>query len=144
MLISVLILTFSLISFVCAPFFINFDEKRKVKIERLFSDAIKYQVSIKGTIKYKLKPLPTLELSEVHVSKKDENSILNKVFLNEGVIILKGFLDFKKNSLGWGLKLNTADCKLSEFEIRVNCRFKFWTISICWLYFLSTLADLIC
>ena len=51
LLISVLILTFSLISYVCAPFFINFDEERKVKIERLFSDAIKYQVSIKGTSK---------------------------------------------------------------------------------------------
>ena len=44
-------------------------------------ETIKYQVSIKGTVKYKLKPLPTLEISEVHVSKKNENSILNKVFL---------------------------------------------------------------
>ena len=95
LLISVLILTFSLIFFVCAPFFINFDEERKVKIERLFSDAIKYQVSIKGTVKYKLKPLPTLELSEVHVSKKNENSILNKVFLSISIFdLLISFIIF--------------------------------------------------
>ena len=97
LLISVLILTFSLIFFVCAPFFINFDEERKVKIERLFSDAIKYQVSIKGTVKYKLKPLPTLELSEVHVSKKNENSILNKVFLSISIFdLLRGEYSYKK------------------------------------------------
>ena len=97
MLISVLILTFSLISYVCAPFFINFDEERKVKIERLFSDAIKYQVSIKGTVKYKLKPLPTLELSEVHVSKKNENSILNKVFLSISIFdLLRSKYSYKK------------------------------------------------
>ena len=75
LLISVLILTFSLISYVSAPFFINFDKERKAKIQKLFSDAIKYQVSNKGTVKYKLKPLPILEISEVHVSKNDENSI---------------------------------------------------------------------
>ena len=97
LLISVLILTFSLIFFVCAPFFINFDEERKVKIERLFSDAIKYQVSIKGTVKYKLKPLPTLELSEVHVSKKNENSILNKVFLSISIFdLLRSKYSYKK------------------------------------------------
>ena len=97
LLISVLILTFSLISYVCAPFFINFDEERKVKIERLFSDAIKYQVSIKGTVKYKLKPLPTLELSEVHVSKKNENSILNKVFLSISIFdLLRSKYSYKK------------------------------------------------
>lgn len=97
LLISVLILTFSLISYVCAPFFINFDEERKVKIERLFSDAIKYQVSIKGTVKYKLKPLPTLELSEVHVSKKNENSILNKVFLSISIFdLLRNKYSYKK------------------------------------------------
>ena len=97
LLISVLILSFSLISYVCAPFFINFDEERKVKIERLFSDAIKYQVSIKGTVKYKLKPLPTLELSEVHVSKKNENSILNKVFLSISIFdLLRSKYSYKK------------------------------------------------
>ena len=51
LLISVLILTFFSNFLRAAPFFINFDEERKVKIERLFSDAIKYQVSIKGTVK---------------------------------------------------------------------------------------------
>ena len=97
LLISVLILSFSLISYVCAPFFINFDEERKVKIERLFSDAIKYEVSIKGTVKYKLKPLPTLELSEVHVSKKNENSILNKVFLSISIFdLLRSKYSYKK------------------------------------------------
>jgi len=97
LLVSVLILTFSLISYVCAPFFINFDEERKVKIEKLFSDAIKYQVSIKGTVKYKLKPLPTIEISEVHVSKKDENSILNKVFLSISIFdLLRSKYSYKK------------------------------------------------
>ena len=97
LLVSVLILTFSLISYVCAPFFINFDKERKVKIQRLFSDAIKYQVSIKGTVKYKLKPLPTIEISEVHVSKKDENSILNKVFLSISIFdLLRSKYSYKK------------------------------------------------
>ena len=35
LLISVLSITFSLILYVCAPFFINFDEKKKVKIEKM-------------------------------------------------------------------------------------------------------------
>ncbi len=97
LLISVLILTFSLIFYVSAPFFINFDEERKLKIERLLSDTIKYQVSIKGTVKYKLKPLPTLEVSEVHVSKKDENSILNKVFLSISIFdLLRSQYSYKK------------------------------------------------
>ena len=97
LLISVLILTFSLISYVSAPFFINFDKERKLKIERLFSETIKYQVSIKGTVKYKLKPLPTLEISEVHVSKKNENSILNKVFLRVSIFdLLRGKYYYEK------------------------------------------------
>ena len=97
LLISVLILAFSIISYLCAPFFINFDKERKVKIERLFSDTIKYQVSIKGTLKYKLKPLPTLEISEVHVSKKDENSILNKVYLSISIFdLLRSTYTYKK------------------------------------------------
>jgi len=97
LLISVFIITFSLISYVCLPFFINFDEERKAEIERLFSDTIKYQVSFKGTIKYKLKPFPTLEISEVHVSQKDENSILNKVFINISIFdLLRGNYSYKK------------------------------------------------
>tara|TARA_B100000963_G_scaffold59144_1_gene47155 strand:+ start:192 stop:1565 length:1374 start_codon:yes stop_codon:yes gene_type:complete len=97
LLISVFIITFSLISYVCLPFFINFDEERKAEIERLFSDTIKYQVSFKGTIKYKLKPFPTLEISEVHVSQKDENSILNKVYINISIFdLLRGNYSYKK------------------------------------------------
>ena len=97
LLISVLILTFSLISYVSAPFFINFDKERKAKIQKLFSDAIKYQVSIKGTVKYKLKPLPILEISEVHVSKNDENSILNRVFISIPIFdLLRSKYSYKK------------------------------------------------
>ena len=97
LLISVLILTFSLISYVSAPFFINFDKERKAKIQKLFSDAIKYQVSIKGTVKYKLKPLPILEISEVHVSKNDENSILNRVFISISIFdLLRSKYSYKK------------------------------------------------
>ena len=91
LLISVLSITFSLILYVCAPFFINFDEKKKVKIENLFSDTIKYKVDIQGSIEYKLKPFPTLEISEIHVTKKGENSILNKIFVSVSIFdLLRG------------------------------------------------------
>ena len=97
LLISVLSITFSLILYVCAPFFINFDEKKKVKIENLFSDTIKYKVDIQGSIEYKLKPFPTLEISEIHVTKKGENSILNKIFVSVSIFdLLRGKYSYEK------------------------------------------------
>ena len=97
LLISVLSITFSLILYVCAPFFINFDEKKKVKIENLFSDTIKYKVDIQGNIEYKLKPFPTLEISEIHVTKKGENSILNKIFVSVSIFdLLRGKYSYEK------------------------------------------------
>ena len=70
LLISILTIIFSLVLYLCLPFLINFDIEKKAKIETLFSDTIRYQVSIKGSIKYKLNPLPTLEISEIHFLKK--------------------------------------------------------------------------
>ncbi len=97
LLISVLSITFSLILYVCAPFFINFDEKKKVKIENLFSDTIKYKVDIQGNITYKLMPFPTLEITEIHVTKKSENSILNKIFVSVSIFdLLRGKYSYKK------------------------------------------------
>ena len=97
LLISVLSITFSLILYVCAPFFINFDEKKKVKIENLFSDTIKYKVDIQGNIEYKLHPFPTLEISEIHVTKKGENSILNKIFVSVSIFdLLRGKYSYEK------------------------------------------------
>ena len=41
--------------------------------------------------------MPTLELSEVHVSKKNENSILNKVFLSISIFdLLRSKYSYKK------------------------------------------------
>lgn len=83
--------------YVCAPFFINFDEKKKVKIENLFSDTIKYKVDIQGNIEYKLHPFPTLEISEIHVTKKGENSILNKIFVSVSIFdLLRGKYSYEK------------------------------------------------
>ena len=97
LLISVLSITFSLILYVCAPFFINFDEKKKVKIENLFSDTLKYKVDIQGNITYKLMPFPTLEITEIHVTKKSENSILNKIFVSVSIFdLLRGKYSYKK------------------------------------------------
>ena len=70
------------------PFFINFDELKKTKIENLLSVSTKYLVDIKGSIKYNLKPFPILEISEVHVAKNNENSILNKIVLRVSIIDL--------------------------------------------------------
>ena len=88
LLISTLIIIFSIISFICMPFFINFDELKKTKIENLLSVSTKYLVDIKGSIKYNLKPFPILEISEVHVAKNNENSILNKIVLRVSIIDL--------------------------------------------------------
>ena len=81
LLISTLIVIFSTISYICAPFFINFDDAKVTNFENLFSESIKYHVSVKGGIQYKLKPFPILEISEVHLAKENENSILNKIIL---------------------------------------------------------------
>ncbi len=97
LLISTLIITFSIISYICAPFFINFDDIKKKKFESLFSESTKYEVSIKGDIKYKLTPLPNLEISDIHISKGDENSILNKIVLKVSIIdLLKKKYSYKK------------------------------------------------
>ena len=83
--------------YLCLPFLINFDIEKKAKIETLFSDTIRYQVSIKGSIKYKLNPLPTLEISEIHLTKKNENSIVNKIEVNISIFdLLKNKYFYKK------------------------------------------------
>ena len=97
LLISILTIIFSLVLYMCLPFLINFDIEKKAKIETLFSDTIRYQVSIKGSIKYKLNPLPTLEISEIHLTKKNENSIVNKIEVNISIFdLLKNKYFYKK------------------------------------------------
>ena len=72
-------------------------KKKKVKIENLFSDTLKYKVDIQGNITYKLMPFPTLEITEIHVTKKSENSILNKIFVSVSIFdLLRGKYSYKK------------------------------------------------
>ena len=97
LLISTLIIIFSTISYICAPFFINFDDAKVTNFENLLSETIKYRVSVKGGIQYKLKPFPILEISEVHIAKENENSILNKIILRISILdLLKKKYSYKK------------------------------------------------
>ena len=97
LLISSLIIIFSTISYICAPFFINFDDAKVANFENLLSESIKYRVSVKGGIQYKLKPFPILEISEVHLAKENENSILNKIILRISILdLLKKKYSYKK------------------------------------------------
>ncbi|MFL2525005.1 MAG: hypothetical protein ACJ0Q7_00670 [Pelagibacteraceae bacterium] len=97
LLISTLIIIFSTISYICAPFFINFDDAKVTSLENLLSESIKYRVNVKGGIQYKLKPFPILEISEVHIAKENENSILNKIILRTSILdLLKKKYSYKK------------------------------------------------
>ena len=97
LLVSISAIIFSTISYICAPFLINFDNEKKTNIENILSESIKYDVSIKGNIKYKLKPFPILEISEVYIAKEDENSILNQIILGVSILdLLKENYSYKK------------------------------------------------
>ncbi|MEK9893803.1 MAG: hypothetical protein VW454_02495, partial [Pelagibacteraceae bacterium] len=96
LLISILFLVFSVTAYVCSPFLINFNNDKKTGIENLISELIFYKVNIKGNIQYKLNPLPSLEISEVHITNDEENSILNKIVLNVSIFdLLKNKFSYK-------------------------------------------------
>jgi len=79
LLISILITIFSFLLYISSPFLLNFNDERKIGLENLLSELIFYEVNIKGDVKYKLLPFPSLEISDVYLKNKNENSILNKI-----------------------------------------------------------------
>ncbi len=120
LLISGLTIIFSLVLYVCLPFLINFDIEKKAKIESLFSDTIKYQVSIKGGIKYKLNPFPTLEISEIHFTKKNENSIVSKIQLNVSIYDMLKSKYFYKKIIFYGGELIVDLDSLNDVYLNSN------------------------
>lgn len=82
--------------YICLPFLINFDQDKKITIENLISEMTTYQINIKGDIKYKLSPVPALEITEVYLATESENSIVNKIIINISVY------DLLKNRLSFG------------------------------------------
>ena len=88
LLISISLIIFLFAFYICVPFLINFDDQKKIRIENLVSETISYDVKIKGDIQYKLNPLPVLEISNINLTKNNENSILEKVILNISIFDL--------------------------------------------------------
>ena len=88
LLVSIFAVLVLLILYFCSPFLLNFNDKKRTGIENILSDLIFYQINIKGGIKYKLTPLPILEISEIHIQKENENSILNKVIIRTSIFDL--------------------------------------------------------
>ena len=88
LLISISLIIFLFAFYICAPFLINFDDQKKIRIENLVSETISYDTKINGDIQYKLKPLPVLEISNINLTKNNENSILEKVILNISIFDL--------------------------------------------------------
>ena len=82
LLISISLIIFLFAFYICVPFLINFDDQKKIRIENLVSETISYDTKINGDIQYKLNPLPVLEISNINLTKNNENSILEKVILN--------------------------------------------------------------
>ena len=88
LLISISLIIFLFAFYICVPFLINFDDQKKIRIENLFSETISYDTKINGDIQYKLNPLPVLEISNINLTKNNENSILEKVILNISIFDL--------------------------------------------------------
>lgn len=88
LLISISLIIFLFAFYICVPFLINFDDKKKIRIENLVSETISYDAKINGDIQYKLNPLPVLEISNINLTKNNENSILEKVILNVSIFDL--------------------------------------------------------
>ena len=88
LLVSIFAVLVLLILYFCSPFLLNFNDKKRTGIENILSDLIFCQINIKGGIKYKLTPLPILEISEIHIQKENENSILNKVIIRTSIFDL--------------------------------------------------------
>ena len=135
LLISILFLIFSVTAYICSPFLINFNDDKKTGIENLISELIFYKVNIKGNIQYKLNPLPSLEISEVHITNDEENSILNKFILNVSIFdLLKNKFSYKNilissgefiinlNNLGVLTSIEEFNNKKINFE-KVNIKF---------------------
>lgn len=88
LLISISLIIFLFAFYTCVPFLINFDDQKKIRIENLVSETISYDAKISGDIQYKLNPLPVLEISNINLTKNNENSILEKVILNVSIFDL--------------------------------------------------------
>lgn len=88
LLISISLIIFLFAFYTCVPFLINFDDQKKIRIENLVSETISYDAKINGDIQYKLNPLPVLEISNINLTKNNENSILEKVILNVSIFDL--------------------------------------------------------
>ena len=88
LLISISLIIFLFAFYICVPFLINFDDQKKIRIENLVSETISYDAKISGDIQYKLNPLPVLEISNINLTKNNENSILEKVILNISIFDL--------------------------------------------------------
>ena len=88
LLISISLIIFLFAFYTCVPFLINFDDQKKIRIENLVSETISYDAKINGDIQYKLNPLPVLEISNINLTKNNENSILEKVILNISIFDL--------------------------------------------------------
>jgi len=88
LLISISFIIFLFAFYICVPFLINFDNQKKTRIENLISEIISYDTKINGDIQYKLNPLPVLEISNINLTKNNENSILEKVILNISIFDL--------------------------------------------------------
>ena len=133
LLISILFLVFSVTAYVCSPFLINFNNDKKTGIENLISELIFYKVNIKGNIQYKLNPLPSLEISEVHITNDEENSILNKIVLNVSIFdLLKNKFSYKNiliNSGEFIINLNNLEV-LSSIEEFDNKKINFEKVNI--------------
>ena len=133
LLISILFLVFSVTAYVCSPFLINFNNDKKTGIENLISELIFYKVNIKGNIQYKLNPLPSLEISEVHITNDEENSILNKIILNVSIFdLLNNKFSYKNiliNSGEFIINLNNLEI-LSSIEEFDNKKINFEKVNI--------------
>ena len=110
LLISISLIIFLFALYTCVPFLINFDDQKKIRIENLVSETISYDVKIKGDIQYKLNPLPVLEISNINLTKNNENSILEKVILNISIF------DLIRNRFAYGDVLLSG----GEFIIDLN------------------------
>ena len=133
LLISVALLIFFISAYLCSPFLINFNDEKKTGIENLISELIFYKVNIKGNIKYNLNPLPVLEISEVHLSSEDENSILNQVILNISILdLLQNKFSYKNILLDGGeFIINLEKLKnLTNIEEFNKKKIKFKNVSV--------------
>ena len=133
LLISVALLIFFILAYLCSPFLINFNDEKKTGLENLISELIFYKVNIKGNIKYNLNPLPVLEISEVHLSNEDENSILNQVILNVSILdLLQNKFSYKNILLDGGeFIINLEKLKnLTKIEEFNKKKVKFNNVSV--------------